>query len=210
MAEPDYDVIIVGAGHNGLTAAAYLAKSGLKVLVLEQRDVVGGATLTEEVFPGFKFPKYSYALVLLEGKVVEDLELESHGFRVLKVDPERIQPFPDGRGLRLWEDDQRVAEELSRFSRSDGEAYLRWSRLLGAGSIHHPSLHPHLPAHPLRPGHERSGHRERRDSGTNPLRQRFRHAGRIFRIGAGKSGIRLGIQRHPSLLCSDADEPIRE
>ena len=138
MAEPDYDVIIVGAGHNGLTAAAYLAKSGLKVLVLEQRDVVGGATLTEEVFPGFKFPKYSYALVLLEGKVVEDLELESHGFRVLRVDPERVQPFPDGRGIRLWEDDQRVAEELSRFSRSDGEAYLRWSAFWGrAASIIH-------------------------------------------------------------------------
>ena len=141
MVEPDYDVIIVGAGHNGLTAATYLAKSGLKVLVLEQRDVVGGATLTEEVFPGFKFPKYSYALVLLEGKVVEDLDLESHGFRVLNMDPERIHPFPDGRGLRLWEDDQRVAEEISRFSSHDGEAYLRWSAFWErAASIIHPYI----------------------------------------------------------------------
>ena len=99
MPSTDYDVIIIGAGHNGLTAAAYLAKAGLRVLSLERRSVLGGATLTDEIFPGYRLPRYSYAALLLEGKVVQDLDLESHGLKVLPVDPERIHPFPDGRAV---------------------------------------------------------------------------------------------------------------
>ena len=94
MPSTDYDVIIIGAGHNGLTAAAYLAKAGLRVLSLERRNVLGGATLTDEIFPGYRLPRYSYAALLLEGKVVQDLDLESHGLKVLPVDPERIHPSP--------------------------------------------------------------------------------------------------------------------
>ncbi len=127
MPTTDYDVIIIGAGHNGLTAAAYLARAGLRVLSLERRSVLGGATLTDEIFPGFHFPRYSYAALLLEGKVVRDLDLERHGLRVLTVDPERIHPFPDGRAVRVWDDDAWVAEEVARISPPDGDAYLRWS-----------------------------------------------------------------------------------
>ena len=123
----DYDVIIIGAGHNGLTAAAYLARAGLRVLGLERRHIVGGATQTDETFPGFRFPRYSYASLLLEGKVVEDLELEKHGLRIFNVDPERIHPFPDGRAVRVWNTDPQVAEEIARIHRPDGDAYLKWA-----------------------------------------------------------------------------------
>ena len=116
MPSTDYDVIIIGAGHNGLTAAAYLAKAGLRVLSLERRNVLGGATLTDEIFPGYRLPRYSYAALLLEGKVVQDLVLESHGLKVLPVDPERIHPFPDGRAVRVWNEDAQVAEEIARIS----------------------------------------------------------------------------------------------
>ena len=127
MPNTDYDVIIIGAGHNGLTAAAYLARAGLRVLGLERRHVVGGATQTDEIFPGFLFPRYAYASLLLEGKVVEDLELEKHGLRVHNVDPERIHPFPDGRAVRVWNTDPQIAEEIARISPPDGEAYLKWA-----------------------------------------------------------------------------------
>ena len=126
MPSTDYDVIIIGAGHNGLTTAAYLAKAGLRVLSLERRKVLGGATLTDEIFPGYRLPRYSYAALLLEGKVVQDLDLESHSLKVLPVDPERIHPFPDGRAVRVWNDDAQVAEEIARISPPDANAYLKW------------------------------------------------------------------------------------
>ena len=82
-----YDAIIIGAGHNGLVCAAYLAKAGLNVLVLERRDVVGGACTTEELFPGYRFSACSYYCYLLQTKVIEDLELRRHGFQVSPLDP---------------------------------------------------------------------------------------------------------------------------
>ena len=141
MSNTDYDVIIIGAGHNGLTTAAYLARAGLRVLSLEKRDFVGGATLTDEIFPGFRFPRYSYASLLLEGKVVEDLDLERHGLHVLTVDPERIHPFPDGRAVRVWNTDAQIAEEIARISPPDGEAYLKWADFWeSAARIIHPYM----------------------------------------------------------------------
>ena len=137
----DYDVIIIGAGHNGLTAAAYLAKAGLRVLSLERRSVLGGATLTDEIFPGYRLPRYSYASLLLEGKVVEDLDLEKHGLRVLAVDPERIHPFPDGQAVRVWNTDPQIAEEIARINRPDGDAYLKWAAFWeSAARIIHPYM----------------------------------------------------------------------
>ncbi len=127
MPDTDYDVIIIGAGHNGLTAAAYLAKAGLRVLGLERNAIVGGATQTDEIFPGFRVPRYSYASLLLEGKVVQDLELEKHGLHILNLDPERIHPFPDGRAVRVWNTDEQTAEEIARIYRPDGDAYLKWA-----------------------------------------------------------------------------------
>ena len=141
MPSTDYDVIIIGAGHNGLTAAAYLAKAGLRVLSLERRNVLGGATLTDEIFPGYRLPRYSYAALLLEGKVVQDLNLESHGLKVLPVDPERIHPFPDGRAVRVWNDDAQVAEEIARISPPDADAYLKWVDFwVRAARIIHPYM----------------------------------------------------------------------
>ena len=141
MPSTDYDVIIIGAGHNGLTTAAYLAKAGLRVLSLERRNVLGGATLTDEIFPGYRLPRYSYAALLLEGKVVQDLDLESHGLKVLPVDPERIHPFPDGRAVRVWNDDAQVAEEIARISLPDADAYLKWVDFwVRAARIIHPYM----------------------------------------------------------------------
>ena len=83
--KPHYDAIVIGGGHNGLVNAAYLAKSGLKTLVLEQRPIVGGAAITEELIPGYKFTTFSYALSLLRPDIVQDLDLVSHGLMVLPM-----------------------------------------------------------------------------------------------------------------------------
>ena len=97
-------VVIVGGGHNGLVAAGYLGRAGLDVQVLERRDVVGGAAVTEEWFPGFHISTCSYVCHILQQKVIDELELRNHGFHVYPLDPGRLHPFPDGRAVRLWHD----------------------------------------------------------------------------------------------------------
>jgi phytoene dehydrogenase-like protein len=121
-----YDAIIVGGGHNGLVCAAYLAKAGQKVLVLERRDQVGGACITEELFPGYRFSACSYYCYLLQAKVIEDLDLRRHGFHVTPLDPLKCCLFPDGRALLTWDSVERTQEAIGRFSRHDAEAYPRW------------------------------------------------------------------------------------
>ena len=98
---PSYDVIIIGAGHNGLVTAAYLARAGRRVLVLERRDRVGGACVTEEVWPGFKVSTAAYVNSLLRPEIIRDLELKKHGFELLPRSPSSFTPFPDGRYLML-------------------------------------------------------------------------------------------------------------
>lgn len=122
----DFDAIVLGAGHNGLTAAAYLGRAGLKVLVLERRANVGGACSTEELFPGFRFSSCAYICHLLQEKVIEDLELRKHGFRVYPLDPVKFSPFPDGRALLIWDDIEKSQEAIAAFSRQDAKAYPRW------------------------------------------------------------------------------------
>ena len=121
-----YDAVIMGAGHNGLVTAGYLAGAGLSVLVLERRDVVGGACVTEELFPGFRVSSCSYICHLLQKKVVDDLNLASHGLSIHTVDPYRFQPFPDGRYMLTWQDPERTREEVARIDRADGRAYPRF------------------------------------------------------------------------------------
>src|SRR5205809_1422183 len=125
-----YDIIIVGAGHNGLVAAAYLARSGMRVLVLERRELVGGACVTEEIWPGFKVSTASYVNSLLRPEIISDLELKKHGFELLPRNPSSFTPFPDGRYLMLGPDAEMNRREVSKFSVKDAEALPRYEDML--------------------------------------------------------------------------------
>src|SRR3984957_9148416 len=100
----NFDTIIVGAGHNGLVTAAYLARAGQRVLVLERRDLVGGCCVTEEAWPGFKVSTAAYVNSLLRPEIIRDLDLKRHGFEMLPRNPSSFTPFPDGRYLLLGPD----------------------------------------------------------------------------------------------------------
>lgn len=141
MDQVDHDAIIVGGGHNGLVAAAYLAAAGMDVLLLERRHLLGGACVTEELFPGYRFSACSYICHLLQAKVIDDLELRRYGFEVFPLDPERFQPFADGRRLLVWDDVERTQEEIGRFSRRDAESYPRWLAFWKRAAA---IIHPHL------------------------------------------------------------------
>jgi phytoene dehydrogenase-like protein len=126
VAEPEHDVIIVGAGHNGLVAANYLAREGLSVLVLERIERVGGGIGTEELYPGFHVPYCAYICHMLHGKIIDDLELRRHGFDLYPVDPWSFHPFPDGTYLHGWHDTRRLGREIRRLSPADAEALPDW------------------------------------------------------------------------------------
>src|SRR5215210_6223930 len=99
-----YELIVIGAGHNGLVTAAYLARAGVKVLVLERREVLGGACTTEELWPGYKVSTGAYVNSLLRPEIIRELELKRHGFQMLPRNPSSFTPFPDGRSLMLGPD----------------------------------------------------------------------------------------------------------
>src|SRR6266540_4775997 len=122
-----YDAIVIGGGHNGLTAGAYLARAGRKVLVLERRHVVGGAAVTEEVFPGFRFSVCSYVVSLLRPEIIRDLDLPSHGLEILPLDG-TFTPMPDGDHLWRVNDHAKTYREIARHSRVDAEAYDEYGR----------------------------------------------------------------------------------
>jgi phytoene dehydrogenase-like protein len=124
-----HDAVVIGGGHNGLVAATYLARAGLRVGVLERRDLLGGACVTEELFPGYRLSSCSYICHLLQEKVIVDLELPRHGFQVFALEPSRFHPFPDGRSLVAWEDPARTAAEIEKLSRADAAAWPRWMDL---------------------------------------------------------------------------------
>ena len=113
-----YDAIIVGAGHNGLTCAAYLAKAGRKVLVLERRHVLGGAAVSEQIFPGYTFSACSYVVSLLRPKIIRDLELTKHGLHILPLET-TFNPFLDGTYLLRGVDAATTRREISKFSKKD-------------------------------------------------------------------------------------------
>jgi len=117
-----YDAIIIGGGHNGLVCAAYLAKAGRRVLVLERRHVLGGAAVTEELHPGFKFSVCSYVVSLLRPHVIRELELARHGMELIPLECSFV-PLPDGRSLNRSADWPETRREIARFSARDAEAY---------------------------------------------------------------------------------------
>ncbi|MCP4415753.1 MAG: NAD(P)/FAD-dependent oxidoreductase, partial [Chloroflexi bacterium] len=113
-----YDAIVIGGGHNGLVSAAYLAKAGKKVLVLERRHLVGGATVTEEIFPGFKFSVFSYVVSLFRPDIIRDLKLPQHGLTILPLES-TLTPLQDGRFLYRDADHYNTMRSIAQFSERD-------------------------------------------------------------------------------------------
>lgn len=124
-----YDVIVIGGGHNGLTNAAYLARAGKKVLVLERRHVLGGAAVTEEVFPGFKFSVCSYVVSLLRPEIIHDLDLARHGLELIPLDG-TFTPMPNGDYLWRVNDHEKTHSEIARHSRRDANAYEEFTQTM--------------------------------------------------------------------------------
>jgi phytoene dehydrogenase-like protein len=130
LSRSEYDAIVIGAGHNGLVTACYLAREGLKVLVLERRYVVGGACVTEETFPGYKVSTASYVNSLFHTQIVRDLNLEAYGYEVLPRDPSSFTPFPDGRSLMMGPNLEQTRAEIAKFSKRDAERYPQYEAML--------------------------------------------------------------------------------
>jgi phytoene dehydrogenase-like protein len=124
-----YDAIVIGAGHNGLVNAAYLAKAGKQVLVLERRHTVGGATITDEIYPGFKYLIASYLISLLRPEVIQELDLARHGLELMPLESTYV-PLLDGNYLAEWPDHDATKHEIARHSRRDAEAYDEYSRTM--------------------------------------------------------------------------------
>jgi phytoene dehydrogenase-like protein len=125
MPRTRFDAVVIGAGHNGLTAAAYLARSGLSVLVLERRERVGGCCVTEEIAPGCRASTTSYIASMLRPEVIRDLNLRAHGLRVVPCDPALTVPFPDGSLVPWWPDRERTVAELNKISPKDARTFAR-------------------------------------------------------------------------------------
>jgi len=130
-AKQTYDVIVIGGGHNGLVNAAYLARAGKKVLVLERRHVLGGAACTEEVFPGFHFSVCSYVVSLLRPEIIRDLDLPRHGLEILPLDG-TFTPMPNGDYLWRVNDHGKTHREIARHSKVDAEAYDEFGKAMQA------------------------------------------------------------------------------
>ena len=119
-----YDAIVIGAGHNGLTAAAYLSRAGFSTLVLERREIVGGCCVTEEIAPGCRASTTSYVASMLRPTIIRDLELGAHGLKMVACDPGLLVPFPDGQVVPWWADRDRAIAEFRKLSPRDAETFV--------------------------------------------------------------------------------------
>jgi len=124
-----YDAVVIGGGHNGLVNAAYLARAGRKVIVLERRHLVGGAAVTEEIFPGFKFSVFSYVVSLLRPEIIRDLDLPRHGLEILPLES-TVTPMFNGDYLGSWADHDVTRRDIYRHSPRDAEAYDEYGKLM--------------------------------------------------------------------------------
>ena len=125
-----FDCIVIGAGHNGLVAAAYLARAGKSTCVLERRHVLGGCSVTEELWPGFKVSVASYVISLFRPEIIRDLRLKQYGLNILPRNPSSFTPLLDGRSLLMGPDERMTCGEIAKFSRRDAERYPAYNRLL--------------------------------------------------------------------------------
>ena len=128
MGASERDVVVIGGGHNGLACATYLAKAGMDVLVLERRDVLGGAAATETMWDGYRVSSAAYVVSLLPDRIVAELDLKRYGYEVSIITPDYFVPFPDGTSLTLWGDLDRDVENIAALSPHDAEAYVAFDR----------------------------------------------------------------------------------
>eukprot|EP00731_Ephydatia_muelleri_P020539 Em0013g266a len=162
-----YDAIVVGGGHNGLVAAAYLAKAGKRVAVLERRHVLGGAAVTEEIIPGYKFSRASYALSLLRPQIANDLELKKHGLKVYHRDYSSFTPIRGSqRSLILGTDEFQNSRQIAQFSPKDAQVYLQYKEWMDRMSK---SIEPLLDSAPINLHKLTSGSLQTRLSALKPL-----------------------------------------
>ena len=138
----NYDAVVIGGGHNGLVAAAYLAQAGKSVLVLERRHLVGGSAVTEEIYPGFKYSVCSYVVSLLRPEVIRDLNLPAQGLDLLPLES-TVTPLPNGDYLARWADHDQTRRELYRHSPKDAEAYDEFGTLTYTFAESVAAMHPY-------------------------------------------------------------------
>lgn len=178
------DVVIVGAGHNALVTAAYLARAGLRTVVLERRSIVGGACVTEELWPGFRVSRAAYVAGLIRPTVIRELDLPKRGLRLLKRDPSSFTALPGDRGLLIGADAAATRSEIARFSRRDADRYPEYERFLdGVARL----LEPMLDVPPPDLAH-----------------LRWRDVAPLLRLGRGAFKLRRDLPRALALLLGPA------